>query len=180
MLQQAAQAVERERQLKEMEKLYLSLKQVVAKQPGAEIQSELTKTQRALAMRRNKMKVRVAKFLIQWRSEGRGDGGGNSTKQKNSYKYNQCMIYLGIYYNVTELQTKITNISFIVTLSTYSYSLRVTSHFSITSHNSGSDLADIGCVYIVLYAGVIEQNSWYCVFVLSRILACDCDSRTFK
>lgn len=39
------------------ERLYLNLKNVVSRQPSVEIQSELTKTQRALAIRRNKMKV---------------------------------------------------------------------------------------------------------------------------
>lgn len=57
MLKQSSEAVERERQLKEVERLYLNLRQVVSKQPGAEIQSELTKTQRALVARKNKMKV---------------------------------------------------------------------------------------------------------------------------
>lgn len=57
LLRQSSEAVEREKQLKEVERLYLNLRQVVAKQPGAEIQSELTKTQRALVVKKNKMKV---------------------------------------------------------------------------------------------------------------------------
>lgn len=59
LLKQTSEAVEREKQLKEVERLYLNLRQVVAKQPGAEIQSELIKTQRALVVRKNKMKVRI-------------------------------------------------------------------------------------------------------------------------
>lgn len=57
LLKQTSEAVERERHLKEVERLYLTLRQVVAKQPGAEVQNELIKTQRALAVRKNKMKV---------------------------------------------------------------------------------------------------------------------------
>lgn len=50
-------AVTRERQLKETERLYLNLRQVLLKQPGPEIQTQLIKTQRALSIRINKMKV---------------------------------------------------------------------------------------------------------------------------
>lgn len=57
LLKQSSESVQRERKLKEVERLYLNLRQVVSKQPGAEIQSELTKTQRALVMKKNKMKV---------------------------------------------------------------------------------------------------------------------------
>lgn len=49
--------IERERQLKEAERLYLNLRQVVAKQPGPEIQGRLVKTQKALSNRIRKMKV---------------------------------------------------------------------------------------------------------------------------
>lgn len=57
LLQQGSEAVERERQLKEAERLYLNLRQVLAKQPGPEIQSELSKTQRALKNKGDKLKV---------------------------------------------------------------------------------------------------------------------------
>ncbi|ERL90076.1 hypothetical protein D910_07431, partial [Dendroctonus ponderosae] len=57
LLRQASEAVERERQLKEAERLYLNLRQVLAKQPGPGIQDELVKTQRALKQRGDKLKV---------------------------------------------------------------------------------------------------------------------------
>lgn len=59
LLRQSAQAVSRERQLKEAEVLYLNLRQVVSKQPGPEVHEQLGKTQRALTNNINKMKVRV-------------------------------------------------------------------------------------------------------------------------
>lgn len=58
LLNQTAQAVERERRLKEAERLYLNLRQVLAKQPGPGLQEELVKTQRALKLRGDKLKVR--------------------------------------------------------------------------------------------------------------------------
>lgn len=64
LLKQSSDAVQREKQLKEAERLYLNLRQVVAKQPGAEVQSELTKTQRALVIRKNKMKVWQRCFTV--------------------------------------------------------------------------------------------------------------------
>lgn len=51
--------LEKERQLKETERLYLNLRQVVAKQPGPEIQDQLVKTQKALTQRINKMKESI-------------------------------------------------------------------------------------------------------------------------
>lgn len=57
LLQQASQGIERERQLKEAERLYLNLRQVLAKQPGPGLQDELSKTKRALKLRGDKMKV---------------------------------------------------------------------------------------------------------------------------
>lgn len=59
LLQQASEAVEREQQLKTVERLYSNLKQVVSRQPSNEIQNELIKTQRALVIRRDKMKVTI-------------------------------------------------------------------------------------------------------------------------
>lgn len=58
LLQQGSESVERERQLKESQRLYLNLRQVLSKQPGPEIQSELSKTQRALRSKGDKLKVR--------------------------------------------------------------------------------------------------------------------------
>lgn len=52
-----SQAVEREKQLKETERLYLNLRQVLARQPGPEIKEELGKTRKALQFRGTKMKV---------------------------------------------------------------------------------------------------------------------------
>lgn len=54
---QAAEALEKERQLKEAEKLYMNLRQVLSRQPGPDVQTSLIKTQRALTLRGNKMKV---------------------------------------------------------------------------------------------------------------------------
>ncbi|KAJ8965219.1 hypothetical protein NQ314_004289 [Rhamnusium bicolor] len=62
LLQQASEAVERERQLKEAERLYLNLRQVLSKQPGPGIQEELTKTQRALKLRGDKLKCLVSEL----------------------------------------------------------------------------------------------------------------------
>ncbi|CAH2007025.1 unnamed protein product [Acanthoscelides obtectus] len=56
LLQQGSEAVERERQLKTAERLYINLRQVLAKQPGPGIKNELSKTQRALKARGNKLK----------------------------------------------------------------------------------------------------------------------------
>lgn len=58
LLRQSSEAIERERQLKEAERLYLSLRQVVARQPGPELQDQLHKTQKALKVNTTKMKVR--------------------------------------------------------------------------------------------------------------------------
>ncbi|KAJ8978920.1 hypothetical protein NQ317_013358 [Molorchus minor] len=62
LLQQASDAVERERQLKEAERLYMNLKQVLSKQPGPGIQEELSKTQRALKLRGDKLKSLVSEL----------------------------------------------------------------------------------------------------------------------
>ncbi|XP_076265822.1 cilia- and flagella-associated protein 58-like [Rhynchophorus ferrugineus] len=62
LLQQASQGIERERQLKEAERLYLNLRQVLAKQPGPGLQDELTKTKRALKLRGDKLKCLVSEL----------------------------------------------------------------------------------------------------------------------
>lgn len=62
MLHQGSIAVERERQLKQSEKLYLNLRKVVARQPGPAIQDELSRTQRALKQRGNKLKSLVSEL----------------------------------------------------------------------------------------------------------------------
>ncbi|CAG9771320.1 unnamed protein product [Ceutorhynchus assimilis] len=62
LLQQASQAVEKERKLKEAERLYLNLRKVLAKQPGPGIRDELVKTQRSLKNRGNKLKCLVAEL----------------------------------------------------------------------------------------------------------------------
>lgn len=56
-MQQGSEAIERERQLKQSERLYLNLRQVLSKQPGPEIQAELSKTQKALKSKGDKLKV---------------------------------------------------------------------------------------------------------------------------
>nr|XP_023014333.1 cilia- and flagella-associated protein 58-like [Leptinotarsa decemlineata] len=62
LLQQGSEAVERERQLKEAERLYLNLRKVLSKQPGPGIHEELSKTQRALKLRGNKLKCLVSEL----------------------------------------------------------------------------------------------------------------------
>ncbi|XP_044264662.1 cilia- and flagella-associated protein 58-like [Tribolium madens] len=62
LIKQSSEAIERERQLKEAEKLYLSLKQVLAKQPGPGIREELTKTQKALKSRGDQLKCLVSEL----------------------------------------------------------------------------------------------------------------------
>ncbi|VEN52638.1 unnamed protein product [Callosobruchus maculatus] len=62
LLQQGSEAIERERQLKTAERLYINLRQVLAKQPGPGIKNELSKTQRALKARGNKLKVLVSEL----------------------------------------------------------------------------------------------------------------------
>ncbi|XP_050310350.1 cilia- and flagella-associated protein 58-like [Anthonomus grandis grandis] len=64
LLHQASEGVERERQLKEAERLYLNLRQVLAKQPGPGILDELTKTQRALKLRGDKLKCLVSELNL--------------------------------------------------------------------------------------------------------------------
>jgi hypothetical protein len=65
LIKQSSEAIERERQLKEAEKLYLSLKQVLAKQPGPGLREELTKTQQALKNRGDQLKVFVFLFCTE-------------------------------------------------------------------------------------------------------------------
>ncbi|XP_030757675.1 cilia- and flagella-associated protein 58-like [Sitophilus oryzae] len=62
LINQATQAVEKERQLKEAERLYLNLRKVVAKQPGPGLQDQLTKTQRALKARSDRLKCMVSEL----------------------------------------------------------------------------------------------------------------------
>ncbi|XP_066139447.1 cilia- and flagella-associated protein 58-like [Euwallacea fornicatus] len=64
LLNQASEAVERERQLKGVEQLYLNLRQLLAKQPGPGIQEELVKTQRALKLRGDKLKCLVSELNL--------------------------------------------------------------------------------------------------------------------
>ncbi|KAK9712724.1 CutC family [Popillia japonica] len=62
LLRQSSEAIERERQLKEAERLYLNLRQIVARQPGPELQDQLQKTQKALKVNTNKMKCLVSEL----------------------------------------------------------------------------------------------------------------------
>ncbi|XP_031349556.1 cilia- and flagella-associated protein 58-like [Photinus pyralis] len=62
LLNQTSEAVERERQLKEAEKLYTNLKQIMAKQPSPTIQEDLNKTRKALTLRGNKLKCLVSEL----------------------------------------------------------------------------------------------------------------------
>lgn len=52
-----SEALERERQLKETQNLYMNLRQVLARQPGPDIQEELLQLKKALKIRGDKMKV---------------------------------------------------------------------------------------------------------------------------
>lgn len=52
------EALERERQLKETQNLYMNLRQVLARQPSPDIQQELMQTKKALKIRGDKMKVK--------------------------------------------------------------------------------------------------------------------------
>lgn len=62
LLHQSSEAVERERQLKEVQRLYLNLKQVLAQQPGPSIKEELNSTKKALRSRGNKLKCLVSEL----------------------------------------------------------------------------------------------------------------------
>ncbi|GLV32372.1 uncharacterized protein CBL_00919 [Carabus blaptoides fortunei] len=62
LLNQTSEAIERERQLKESEKLYTNLQQILARQPGPDVKNELIKTQRALTLRGTKMKFLVSEI----------------------------------------------------------------------------------------------------------------------
>ncbi|KAL3268053.1 hypothetical protein HHI36_007182 [Cryptolaemus montrouzieri] len=62
LLHQSSEAVERERQLKEVQRLYLNLRQVLAQQPSPSIKKELNKTQKALRLRGNKLKCLVSEL----------------------------------------------------------------------------------------------------------------------
>ncbi|XP_017780088.1 PREDICTED: cilia- and flagella-associated protein 58-like [Nicrophorus vespilloides] len=73
LLNQSSQAVEKETQLKEAEQLYMNLRQVVSKQPGPEIKTQLMKTQRSLNSHINKMKCLVSELNM-------------TEAQANSYK----------------------------------------------------------------------------------------------
>ncbi|XP_044753434.1 cilia- and flagella-associated protein 58-like [Coccinella septempunctata] len=62
LLHQSSEAVERERQLKEVQRLYLNLRQVLAQQPSPSVKEELNKTQKALRLRGNKLKCLVSEL----------------------------------------------------------------------------------------------------------------------
>lgn len=57
--------MERERQLKEVQRLYLNLRQVLAQQPSPSVKEELNKTQKALRLRGNKLKVKQHVIIMQ-------------------------------------------------------------------------------------------------------------------
>lgn len=65
------EAIERERELKETQNLYMNLRQVLARQPSPDIQQELIQTKKALKIRGDKMKVKKHKtHLPKRRCEG--------------------------------------------------------------------------------------------------------------
>lgn len=55
----SSELVAKDKQIKDTEKLYMNLREIVAKQPGPEVLVSLTKTRKALRDRGKKMKVRV-------------------------------------------------------------------------------------------------------------------------
>lgn len=60
----SAELIAKEKKIRETEKLYMNLREIVAKQPGPEVLLHLSKTRRALRDRGKKMKVVQYSFWI--------------------------------------------------------------------------------------------------------------------
>nr|CAD7570675.1 unnamed protein product [Timema californicum] len=65
LLAQSDAAIERENRLRESERLYINLRQLLARQPGPEVSIRLQRTQRALKDRGRKMKVNIKYLQLQ-------------------------------------------------------------------------------------------------------------------
>nr|CAD7586443.1 unnamed protein product [Timema genevievae] len=65
LLAQSDAAIERENRLRESERLYINLRQLLARQPGPEMSIRLQRTQRALKDRGRKMKVNIKYLQLQ-------------------------------------------------------------------------------------------------------------------
>jgi prefoldin subunit 5 len=59
ILKMSTEMIVKEKKIKDMEKLYTNLRNVVANKPGPEVLVHLNKTRRALRDRGNKMKVMI-------------------------------------------------------------------------------------------------------------------------
>ena len=57
ILKMSSEMVAKEKKIKDTEKLYMNLREIIAKQPGPDVLVHLTKTRRALTDRGKKMKV---------------------------------------------------------------------------------------------------------------------------
>lgn len=53
----AEDAIDKEKKIKDTEKLYMNLREILSKQPGPQVTVALSKTQKALHERGQKMKV---------------------------------------------------------------------------------------------------------------------------
>lgn len=53
----AEDAIDKEKKIKDTEKLYMNLREILSKQPGPQVTVALSKTQKALRERGQKMKV---------------------------------------------------------------------------------------------------------------------------
>lgn len=53
----AEDAIDKEKKIKDIEKLYMNLREILSKQPGPQVTIALIKTQKALRERGQKMKV---------------------------------------------------------------------------------------------------------------------------
>lgn len=64
LLKQSYEAIEREKQLKESEQLYLKLKEVLAHQPGPTIREDLNRALMSNKSKEEKLKVRPLFFAL--------------------------------------------------------------------------------------------------------------------
>lgn len=57
MIKMAADMIEKEKKVKDTEKLYMNLREILSKHPGPQVMVSLNKTQKALRERGKKVKV---------------------------------------------------------------------------------------------------------------------------
>lgn len=55
----SSELIDKEKKIKDTEKLYMNLREIIAKQPGPEVLVRLSRTRRALTDRGKKMKVTI-------------------------------------------------------------------------------------------------------------------------